>query len=144
MTLREKLTAKALKLLSYRPRSIHEIRFRLKQIPDSDKLIDQVVKLLVEQDFLNDQKFATWWVDQRVTHRPRGNIALKQELFQKGIDNHIVESVLLSSKAESSLAKRQLASKSITLKSKAFKVLRSKGFTSQSILTAIDELNLKE
>jgi regulatory protein len=144
----DKLTAKTLKLLSYRPRSVYEIRFRLKKISPSPKLINQVINRFLEEDLLNDQKFARWWVDQRINHRPRGNFALKAELFQKGIDKEIIDQVLLTPAQEKKLAKKIISSRQTQLKSlslrrqkiKASQWLKTRGFTSSAIYAVIDEL----
>lgn len=144
----DKLTAKALKLLSYRPRSVYEIRFRLKKISPSPKLINQVINQFLEEDLLNDQEFARWWVDQRINHRPRGNFALKAELFQKGIDKEIINQVLLTPAQEKKLAKKFISSRQTQLKSlslrqqkiKASQWLKTRGFTSSTIYAVIDEL----
>jgi len=144
----DKLTAKALKLLSYRPRSVYEIRFRLKKISPSPKLINQVINQFLEEDLLNDQEFARWWVDQRINHRPRGNFALKAELFQKGIDKEIINQVLLTPAQEKKLAKKFISSRQTQLKSlslrrqkiKASQWLKTRGFISSTIYAVIDEL----
>ncbi|KKS79959.1 MAG: Regulatory protein RecX [Candidatus Beckwithbacteria bacterium GW2011_GWA2_43_10] len=107
----EYLTAKALRLLSYRPRSIREIKRRLIRTNADTKTINRVIADLIDQNMLNDQEFAKWWVDQRVKFRPRGNYALTRELAQKGIDREIIDSVLLSFDAELELAKKLPASK---------------------------------
>ena len=130
----ERLKNKTLRLLSYRPRSIFEIKQKLSRLkyatPD---LITQTLDYFVNASLLDHQKFASWWVEQRTTHRPKGNIALKSELFQKGVDQSIIDSVLLSSEQEKDLAKKLLKSKKITDKQKAYKYLYSRGFTFNSI-----------
>jgi|APSaa5957512576_1039674.scaffolds.fasta_scaffold71948_2 regulatory protein len=130
----ERLKNKTLRLLSYRPRSIFEIKQKLSRLkyatPD---LITQTLDYFINASLLDDQKFASWWVEQRTTHRPKGNIALKSELFQKGVDQSIIDSVLLSSEQEKDLAKKLLKSKKITDKQKAYKYLYSRGFTFNSI-----------
>lgn len=105
------LTAKALRLLSYRPRSIREIKQRLTKTNADTHTINRVINNLIDQNLLNDQEFAQWWIDQRVKFRPRGNYALTQELAQKGIDREIIDSVLLSFEAELALAKKLPPSK---------------------------------
>jgi len=140
----QQLSNKILKLLSYRPRSVFEIKFRLKKITDSEKLINTTIKRFIDKDLLNDQEFASWWVDQRTTHRPKGNIALKSELLQKGIDRDIINANLLDSKKEQKLAKKLISSKKITNKKKAYQYLRARGFSSTSIFPAIDELGFEE
>ena len=125
----EYLTAKALRLLSYRPRSIREIKRRLIRTNADTKTINRVIADLIDQNMLNDQEFAKWWVDQRVKFRPRGNYALTRELAQKGIDREIIDSVLLSFDAELELAKKLPVSKR-----------PSRGFS----FPVIDALNARE
>lgn len=125
----EYLTARALRLLSYRPRSIREITQRLTKTNADTHTINRVINNLIDQNLLNDQEFAQWWVDQRVKFRPRGNYALTQELAQKGIDREIIDSVLLSFDAELALAKKLPQSKRA-----------SRGFS----FSAIDALRSKE
>ena len=111
---------KAIHLLSFRPRSAAELKQRG---------LAAAIPQLIELDLLDDQKFARWWVDQRLAFRPRGNIALKSELIQKGIDREIIESVLLSKEEEISLANKFLAKKNLD-KPRAQRLLLSRGFSS--------------
>ena len=148
----DKLTAKAFKLLSYRPRSIFEIKTRLKKLTPSSALIDKVINQLINQDLLNDEEFARWWVDQRLSHRPRGNFGLTAELSQKGIDKKIINQVLLTSAQEKNLAKkfihsRQSRLQSLPLQQQKIKViqwLKTRGFSFKSIYPVIDEFTRKE
>jgi len=148
----DKLTAKALKLLSYRPRSIFEIKTRLNKLTSSPQLVNQVINHLLNQDLLNDEEFARWWVDQRLNHRPRGNFGLTAELSQKGIDKKIIDQVLLTPAQERNLAKKFIRSRQSQLQSlplikqkqKAIQWLKTRGFTFISIYPVIDELTRKE
>jgi len=101
-----------------------------------------VIDYFIELDMLNDQKFAAWWVEQRSSHRPKGNLALKSELIQKGVDQSNIDSVLLSIDQERALAKKLLKLKKFTDKQKAYQYLYSRGFSSNSINLSIDGLNL--
>jgi len=87
---------------------------------------------LIELDLIDDQKFAQWWVEQRVNSNPRGNIGLKAELQQKGIDREIIDSVLLSKDQETDLAKKLLAKKNLD-KPRAQRLLLSRGFSSDIV-----------
>lgn len=100
------LTAKALRLLSYRPRSIQEIKQRLTKTNADTPTINRVIDNLINQNLLNDQEFAQWWVDQRIKFRPKGNRALQFELRQKGVAQEIIVTVLLSPEEEQALAKK--------------------------------------
>ena len=87
---------------------------------------------LIELDLIDDKKFAAWWVDQRVRLNPRGNIALKAELMQKGIDREIIASVLLTKDQEIDLAQKLLAKKNLD-KPRAQRLLLSRGFSSDIV-----------
>ena len=155
----EKLYNKSLNFLSYRPRSEKEVKMYLAKVVKKftkitnlglhqENLIKTVIKKLNNRRLINDQQFAQWWIKQRVTHRPKGNQALKVELAQKGIDREIITSVLLSSEKETQLAKQFLMSKQGKLKSlsfyqarsKAQQWLKSRGFSYQTIYAVIDEI----
>lgn len=77
-------------------------------------VIKEVITKLTDLDLLNDLKFAQWWVDQRINSSPRGNIALNQELSQKGLDRDIINQVLLSFEAEVVLAEKLPAKKRLS------------------------------
>lgn len=91
---RERLTEYALKLLSYRPRSESEIRFRFqrKQIPEDQT--NQIIHKLKQLKFLDDVKFSQWWQENRDQFRPRSARILKLELRQKGVPQDIINEVL--------------------------------------------------
>ena len=140
---RQKLINKGLKLLSYRPRSISEIKFRLSRLKyATPALVKEAINYLIDTDLLDDQKFAAWWVEQRTSHKPKGNIALKSELFQKGIESSIIDSVLLTPEREQKLAKKALILKKIKDKQKAYQYLYSRGFSASIINSSIDCLGL--
>ena len=80
--------------LAVRPRSIAETRRRLRQLGYPDGLVGQVVTQLIELDCLDDEKFARAWVESRDRARPGGQLALRRELAQKGVDRQLVDQVL--------------------------------------------------
>ncbi len=85
---------RALKFLSYRPRSEKEIQdwFKRKKVGgETQKLIEKKLKGL---GYLNDQEFTRWWIEQRMTFRPFGKRRLALELRQKGINKEMVEEEL--------------------------------------------------
>lgn len=89
----QKAKNRALNFLSFRPRSIHETRRFLQLKRYSPQIIDQNIAFLIETEFLDDQKFAAWWVDSRSRARPSGPIKLKLELKQKGVSAEIINQV---------------------------------------------------
>jgi regulatory protein len=91
---RERAWGQALLFLSYRARSENEIRQNLIKHEIPDAVIEETLERLRRDGFANDKKFASAWVENRNTFRPRGRRALAQELRQKGIDEPTIESTL--------------------------------------------------
>ena len=89
----QKAKNRALNFLSFRPRSIHETRHFLLLKRYSQEIIDEILAFLIETGFLDDLKFAAWWVDSRCRANPGGPIKLKMELTQKGISPEIINRV---------------------------------------------------
>jgi regulatory protein len=81
---------RAFLLLSYRPRTEHEIRSRLARADYEEDVVDEVVAKLYELDFLDDKAFAARFVEDRMASRPSGRRALTWELRQKGLDAETV------------------------------------------------------
>ncbi|MDP3730561.1 MAG: regulatory protein RecX [Candidatus Omnitrophota bacterium] len=86
-------------LLRMRPRSVYEIRNRLKLKGYADALIEDVVASLERTGDLNDEKFARFWVESRMHMNPAGDVVLKHELKRNGVSDDIIEAVL-TEKAE--------------------------------------------
>lgn len=83
----------ALDLLSYRPRSEAEIRGRLAERYDAETA-GEVLERLRRSGLVDDLEFARYWVQSRLQHNPRGAMALRQELYQKGVDESAIEEAL--------------------------------------------------
>lgn len=102
----QKFLDRTLRLISFRPRSEKEIRIYLQRKKAPPKLIEKIVTRLKKIKQIDDQKFTYWWVDQRLTFRPRGKFGLIMELKQKGIEKEIVEKVVNEKVNELPLAKK--------------------------------------
>lgn len=85
----------ALRYLAARPRSERELRTRLHQRKIGEAVIDRTVEQLSAKGLLDDFTFAQYWVDQRVTFRPRSRRMLEMELRQKGVDGSAIEDAIL-------------------------------------------------
>jgi regulatory protein len=84
----------ALRLLSLRPRSHHEIRHALAQKSLPAATIHAALTRLEAAGYVDDAAFARYWIDQRTRFQPRGARALRYELRQKGLDPQLIEAVL--------------------------------------------------
>jgi regulatory protein len=85
---------RALNFLSYRPRSVEEVRRNLQDKQISEAAIEAVVDRLGRAGLLNDEEFARFWIENRERFSPRGERALRYELRQKGISDSIIELVI--------------------------------------------------
>jgi regulatory protein len=84
----------ALRLLSVRPRTEHELRDRLRRKNFEPSQIDAAIERLRNLDLIDDAQFARLWVANRQHLSPRGAGALRQELRAKGVERQIAEQVL--------------------------------------------------
>lgn len=84
----------ALALLSRRARTERELRERLRKKGFADAPIDAVVRRLRELELIDDAQFARQWIATRQHLRPRGALALRQELRAHGLAPQIVEQAL--------------------------------------------------
>ena len=84
---------RALHYLSYRPRSVAEVRSNLKE-KYSDTAIEAVLERLERAGLLDDEAFARFWVDNREQFGPRSERALRYELRQKGVPDSAIEAAL--------------------------------------------------
>lgn len=101
----ERLYEKAVKFLSYRPRSEKEVRDNLKQKlwktdkgelekENFEKSIDEVIKKLGKIDLIDDLEFAKWWFEQRTRFKKISPRIIKSELFKKGVVKDTIEEVI--------------------------------------------------
>ena len=87
----EKAKQSAFRYLSYRPRSTAEVKNNLTKKEYPEPVIETVMARLSELGMVDDRKFARYWIEQRETFKPRGQIALRQELYQKGVSREIID-----------------------------------------------------
>ncbi len=87
------LYSKALNFVSYRPRSLKEVRDRLVKYGASGADQARIIEKLTSKKFLDDLAFARWFVESRNAHRPRSPLHLTQELRAKGISQEIISEI---------------------------------------------------
>jgi regulatory protein len=92
---RQKAYDRALRFLSFRPRSQAEVRRNLLAAGLEAELVEATLARLAAQVYLNDAEFARFWVENRQQFRPKGNQALRGELRQRGVAAETVEAALV-------------------------------------------------
>jgi regulatory protein len=90
----QKIYDKLVRFATLRPRSVREVNTWMvkHQAPDSirNELFDKLYKL----ELVGDEKFARWWIEQRLQFKNKSKRELIAELRVKGIEKNIIEDVL--------------------------------------------------
>lgn len=144
----EKALQSAMRLLSHRPRSEKEVRFRLQQKGYKPETIDLVVEKLNSSNLLRDDQFAELWIDSRNEFHPRSHRLMRFELKSKGIDDKTIDKALESSandqeltqKAASKAARRYQGMDWLTFRTKMSAHLARRGFTYDVIFPVVKKL----
>lgn len=112
----------ALRYLSYRARTVKEVKGKLTEKGFNTEVINAVIAFLKEYKLIDDNAFARMWIRNRTTLKPAGRRRIINELFQKGIDKDTIEcniSELLPEKEEqmaADLVERKLRRAAFTYK----------------------------
>lgn len=107
----QKTYNKLLRFATLRPRSEREVLYWLKRKKVHESMHKKLFEGLIKLDLLDDEKFARWWIEQRLTFKPRGKRALISELLQKGVERSTIEGVLLDIGVDEVQAAKQLVKK---------------------------------
>lgn len=148
----QKFYDKALRFLSFRPRSEKEVKDNLVKKKAPQEIINQIISKLKEQKFVNDEEFTEWWIEQRSTFKPRSARLVRFELLRKGISKELIDSVSEDSEVKTTSdleqAKQLVAKKIPKLEKfskeeqyqKLLRHLSSRGFDYSTSKEAIDDI----
>ena len=93
-----KLYQRTLEWVLTRPRSVRETKDYLNKKIFEKKLdakyIDLIVERLIDKKYLDDRKFAEFYVENRFVKKGVSQKRLRIELMKKGVDKEIIEEVL--------------------------------------------------
>lgn len=90
----QKAYERAVRYLSFRPRSVAEVHRYLAKTEKDPTVIAAVIGRLSENGYLDDHEFARFWVENRQRFRPKGAAALRQELRRHGVDPEAISEAL--------------------------------------------------
>ncbi len=143
----QKAHDRALRFLSYRPRSEAEMRRYLRDKDTPKAIEEEVIQRLTAVGLLDDLAFARYWVENRERFKPRSALMLRHELRQKGVDDGIIAQVLEDIDEEESAyrAALQRARRLSKLDYKSFSqrlgaYLRRRGFSYEVIKAVLERL----
>ncbi len=91
---RDKAYNQAIRFLGFRPRSQAEIERHLREKKYPPEVIAHTVERLRQEQYLDDEAFARYWLENRERFRPRGRQALRYEMRQKGLPGDVIETIL--------------------------------------------------
>lgn len=137
--------ARALELILRRPRSVREMKDYARRKKWEIELRDRIIEKLSEKGYLDDRKFANFWLKARVSSKPISKRKLNAELLQKGIKREIIDEALVEytdideQDALAALIKKKRNKYADEQKLMAY--LASQGFSYGSIKEALQELD---
>ncbi|KIL41467.1 hypothetical protein SD70_07075 [Gordoniibacillus kamchatkensis] len=144
---------KAVRFLGTRPRTNKEVRQKLHAAGYEEAVIDETVRRLETERYVDDRDFAKQWVEQRLRSQHKGKAYLRQELLHKGVGREHVQEALqgidwedeVSSAFEIGAKKwRQTSGEPFEKKRKTAAFLLRRGFSNdvvQQVLHKINDIN---
>ena len=92
---RQRTFDRAVNLLTYKPRSIKELRERLLEKDwTNSAIVEEVIKKLESYGYLNDAQFAKSFAASQIRQKPIGKRVLKMKLAGKKLDKETVEAAV--------------------------------------------------
>lgn len=142
---------KSVDLLSRREHSIKELQQKLLQRDYLAEEIAEVITYLVDNNYLSDQRYSESVFRLRV-NKGFGKYYIEHELRQKGISNSMInvlnQQQMTDWTAQAAVAyQKKYADSTIKdqkEKAKRVRFLRSRGFSTDEILTVINKISLTE
>ena len=88
----EKLILEKIKsYCQYQHRCVKEVRNKVHSYKTNTKLTEKIISFLIDNDYLNEERFAQLFIQGKLRIKKWGKIKLKYELKGRGIDNKIIE-----------------------------------------------------
>lgn len=139
-----------LKLLSMYLRTEKELRNKLREKGFSDKISEELIKELKDQEYLDDKRYIKEFFEHQTKSRPCGKFLLIKKLLGKGINKGLIDEIipdLLDEAGELELAKKATKSKLPTINKSSKKkqgialanFLTSRGFSGSVVREILEE-----
>jgi regulatory protein len=92
---RKRTFDRAVNLLTFKPRSIKELRMRLLEKDWTNAaIVEDVIKTLETYGYLNDAQFAKDFAASKLRQKPVGKHVLRQKLIQKKLDKETIDDAI--------------------------------------------------
>lgn len=139
----DKIYNAAIRYIAMRQRSEWEITSYLERKGAEPALQTQILNKLSDYGYVDDEKFAAAWVENRRLLRPISKRKLQQELKVKRVSNEVIEKVLQGDETDELAVLKALIIKKQPRypdRLKLMQYLARQGFQYDDIKTAISEL----
>jgi len=103
---KERALQSALHYIGYRQRTETEVIKKLEKLDFPQEIVKSVMAELREKKYVDDNEFATQWVELRSESKPRSKRFIQFELTKKGISGDIVDAALENSPDDLDMAIR--------------------------------------
>lgn len=140
----------AVKFLSYRMRSVKEIKDYLHKKEMNPEAIPRVLERLEHHQYIDDTEFAKMFVRSRKRTSSKGPAVISRELYQKGVGPTEIEQALegypFAEQVETAAnyaakqAKQQRKKSSMEIKQDVMRTLMGKGFSRDVVEAALNEV----
>ncbi|HIU40649.1 MAG TPA: RecX family transcriptional regulator [Candidatus Aphodocola excrementigallinarum] len=142
----------ALKYISIKMRSIKEIKNYLSKKNVSNNVIQNIVKRLIKEGYLNDALFVKAFINDQINLTLNGPIKIKNELLKHDINKDVIDEEI--SKIDNNLIKEKLnklLKKQLKIKKGSYNSVKNKlinhfinlGYYKEDILNEISLLDIK-
>jgi regulatory protein len=142
----------AYRLLTYRSRTSHELRDYLQRRGHTVAVIDEVMRQLEAERYIDDRRFARDWARYRLQGKPLGRRRLFWELQRRGIARELLEEVLREVYVEfdevalaEQAARKRLGSRDLTHTAREYqrfvRYLMSLGFDADTISVVLGRIS---
>lgn len=142
------LLERLIRFATIRPRTEYEVKrwFARKKVSEEDSKV--ALEELKKAGLVDDEAFAKWWVDQRVTFRQKSSRLLVLEIVKKGVDRELARKVVEESNLNDDTMAFQLIEKKKRSwekltpedrKKKAISYLQLRGFKWEVIKKIVDK-----
>ncbi len=143
----------AYRYLARRPRSRAEMEARLHEKGFDKAVVSETLTGLVSLGYVDDEKFALQWAENRIRLRNFGRRRIERELREKGIDGEVVRSALAGllgpdeerETAEKAAGKKMQAMRSLDAETRRRRLagyLERKGFSYEVIREIITHFDI--
>ena len=112
---RTEIMNRAIRLLTYKPRSVKELRERLlEKVWADEKTVDEVIEKLSSYGYVDDGRLALDLAASKLRQKAVGKIRLRQSLIRKKLDKETIDQAVkqaFTDTPESELIDRAIASR---------------------------------